>query len=77
MEVEKTVFTVIKDWLIVEGSPFQAIFSLPTGSSALTLVEGTVKTNPIILEQTSAASFKAFLTLLYGPRCAFTRFYMT
>ncbi|KAF5324221.1 hypothetical protein D9619_011143 [Psilocybe cf. subviscida] len=67
-KVEKTIFTVIKDWLMVEGSAFQDMFALPVGDNTPAQVEGTMRTNPIILEQTNAASFKAFLSLLYGSR---------
>lgn len=77
MKVEKTIFTVIKDWLMVEGSPFKDMFALPIGENTPAQVEGTMITNPITLDQTSAASFKAFLRLLYGPRSVFTRYYTT
>jgi hypothetical protein len=60
MQVEKTVFTVIKDWLMVEGSSFHDMFSLPAAGSTPALAEGATITNPIILKQTTATSFKAF-----------------
>lgn len=60
---------------MVEGSPFPDMFSLAglgngsvdeSGSSeANSGVEGKSPRNPIVLEQTKAAHFRAFLRALY------------
>ncbi|KAF5327336.1 hypothetical protein D9619_003971 [Psilocybe cf. subviscida] len=53
-------------WLIFEGSPFYDMFSLPVGENMPAQIEGTMITNPITLEQTSAASFRPFVSFSMG-----------
>ncbi|KAF9470681.1 hypothetical protein BDN70DRAFT_662847 [Pholiota conissans] len=62
-KVENKLFRVPKVGLNVEGTPFEAMFTLPQS----TPVEGSTDKNPIILqgEGITKANFRAFLRVLY------------
>jgi len=62
-QVEDTLFRVIKSDFEVQGTPFEAIFSLPQAPQKL--VEGTDDSCPIYLHGISKVNFRSFLRVLY------------
>ncbi|KAH9485733.1 hypothetical protein JR316_0002648 [Psilocybe cubensis] len=71
-QVENTLFQVLKNGFMVPGTPFEAMFALPTPSDddEQPFAEGDSLTNPIFLPGVVASEFRAFLKILYpfmGP----------
>jgi len=71
-QVEDTLFCVFKSGFEVQGSPFEAIFSLPQVPGEL--VEGTDDSSPIYLHGISKANFRSFLRALYPFKGAATTY---
>ncbi|KAF5322022.1 hypothetical protein D9619_002120 [Psilocybe cf. subviscida] len=57
------LFSVLKHGFLVKYTPFETMFSMPPEDPKN--VEGSSADNPIVLEDTSAKDFRAFLRVLY------------
>jgi len=71
-QVEDTLFRVIKSDFEVQGTPFEAFFSLPHTPSKI--VEGTDDSSPIYLHGISEVKFRSFLRVLYPFKGAVTTY---
>jgi len=71
-QVEDTLFRVLKSGFEVEGSPFEAMFSLPQAPGEI--LEGTDDSSPIYLHGITKVSFRSFLRVLFPFKGAATTY---